>query len=92
MVAKVNGIWVKALVDKGATHTCVANSVAGSLGLTIKAYNSVVTSLNSKDHWVEGIIRSCPMEMGNWVGCCDLVVMRLRDFEMITGMNFLTQA
>ena len=26
------------------------------------------------------------------MGCCDLVVMRLRDFEMIMGMNFLTQS
>ena len=26
------------------------------------------------------------------MGCCDLVVMHLRDFEMIMGMNFLMQA
>ena len=32
------------------------------------------------------------MEMGDWVGCCDLVVRHLRDFEMIMGMNFLTRA
>ena len=32
------------------------------------------------------------MEMGNWVGYCDLVVMHLQDFEMIIGMNFLMQA
>ena len=91
MVVQVNGIGVKALVDTGATHTCVASSVAASLGLTIEAYDSVVTSLNGKDHWVEGIIRSCPMEMGYWVGCCDLVVMHLQDFEMIMRINFLTQ-
>ena len=68
----------------------MASSVAAGLGLTIKAYDGVVTSLNGRDHWVEGIIRSCPMDMGDWVGCCDLVVMHLRDFEMIMGMNFLT--
>ena len=64
---------MKALVDTGATHTCVATT----LGLTIKAYDSMVMSLNGRDHWVEGIIRFCPMEMGEWVGCCDLVVMHL---------------
>ena len=26
------------------------------------------------------------------MGCCDLVVTHLRDFKMIIGMNFLTQA
>ena len=40
MAVQVNGIRVKALVDMGATHTCVATS----LGLTIEAYDSVVTS------------------------------------------------
>ena len=65
MVAQVNGIRVKALVDTGATHTYVASSVAASLGLTIKAYDSMVTSLNGRDHWVEGIIRSYLMEMGD---------------------------
>ena len=50
MVVQVNGIWVKALVDTGATHTCVASSVAATLGLTIKTYDSVVKSLNGRDH------------------------------------------
>ena len=64
VVVQVNGIGVKALVDTGSTHTCVASNVAASLGLEIEAYDSVVTSLNGRDHWVDGIIRSCPME---WV-------------------------
>ena len=92
VVVQANGIGVKELVDTGATHTCVASEVAASLGLEIEAYDSVVTSLNGRDHWVDEIIRSCSMEMGDWVGCCDLVVMHLQDFEMIMGMNFLMQA
>ena len=89
---QVNGIGVKALVDTGATHTCVASSVAATLGLTIEAYDSLVTFLNGTNHWVEGIIRFCPLKMGEWVGCCDLIVMHLQDFEMIIGMDFLKQA
>ena len=65
MDVQVNGIGVKALVDTRATHTYVASSVASSLGLKIEAYDSVVTSLNGRDHWVEGIMRSCPMEKGD---------------------------
>ena len=34
MVVQVNGIGLKALVDTGAMHICVASSVAASLGLT----------------------------------------------------------
>ena len=70
---QVNGIGVKALVDTGVTHTCVASSVAAALRLTIEAYDSVVTSLNGRDH-------CCPVKMREWVGYCDLVVMKLRDF------------
>ena len=54
--------------------------MASNLGLEIEAYDSVVTSLNGRDHWVDDIIKSCPMEMGDWVGCYDLMVMHLRDF------------
>ena len=50
MVVQVNGIGVKALVDAGAAHTCVASNVAATLGLTIEAYDNVVMSLNGRDH------------------------------------------
>ena len=56
---------MKVLVDTGATHTCVVSSVAATLGLTVEPYNSVVKSLNDKDDWVEGIIKFCPIKMGD---------------------------
>ena len=92
MVVQVNKIWVKALVDKGATHSCVPSNVDATLGLKNEAYDSIVTSFNGRDHWVEGIIRFCPLEMGEWVGYWDLIVMHLQDFKMIIMMDFLTQA
>ena len=60
VVVQVNGIGVKALVDTGATHNYMASSVATTMGLTIEAYDNIVTSLNGRDHWVEGIIRFNP--------------------------------
>ena len=92
MAIQVNEIRVNALVNTGATHTCVASSVVAAFRLTIEAYDSVVSSLNGRDHWVEDIIRFYPLEMGEWVGCCDLIVMHLRDFKMIIMMDFLIQA
>ena len=47
---QVNKIGVKALIDTGATHICVASSVVATFGLTIEAYDSVATSLNGRDH------------------------------------------
>ena len=51
-----------------------------------------MTSLNGRDYWVEDIIRLGPLKMGEWIGYYDLIVMYLRDFEMIIGMDFLNQA
>ena len=77
---RVNEIDMKALVDTRATHSCVASNVATNLGLTIEAYDSIVTSLNDRDYSVEGVIRFNPLKMGEWVGSCDLIVMALAGF------------
>ena len=50
MAVQVNGIRVKALVDMRAMHSCVASNVTTNLGLTIEAYDSIVTSLNGRNH------------------------------------------
>ena len=61
-------------------------------GLIIEAFDIVVTSLNGRDYWVENIIRLDPLKLGEWIGYYDLIVIYLRDFEMIIGMDFLNQA
>ena len=67
VVVQENGIGVKALVDIGLTHTCVASNVVANSGLTIEAYDNIVTSFNDRDHWVEGIIRFNPLKMREWM-------------------------
>ena len=87
----MNGIGVKALVDTRATHTCMESNVTTTFGLTVEAYDNVMTSLNGRDHWGEGIIKVCLFEMGEWVGYCDLIVMHLMYFERIIEIDFLMQ-
>ena len=36
-----------------------------------------------------GMTDGVPMSTGNWVGKLNLMVMPLRDFEMILGIDFL---
>ena len=81
---------MKVLIDTGAMHSCVASNVAAKSSLTIEAYDNVVTSLNGTDHWMEGIIRFGPLQMGEWMSCCDLILMHLRYFKMIIRMDFLS--
>ena len=44
------------------------------------------------DQRVDGVIRAVPIQIGAWSGQCELMVLYLRDFELILGMDFLMKA
>ena len=92
VLVQVNGVVVRAMVDTGATECCLSSSIAAAAGLTVEPYASVVIPLNDKDHRVDGMARAVPFRMGDWTGHCDFMVMYLRDFELVLGMNFLIAA
>ena len=58
----------------------------------MEPYASVVIPLNGEDHKVDGMARAVPFQMGDWIGHCDFMVMYLRDFELVLGMDFLMAA
>ena len=89
---QVNGVVVRAMVDTGATECCLSNSIATTVGLIVEPYASVVISLNGEDHRVDGMARTVPFRMGDWIGHCDFMVMYLRGFELVLGMDFLMAA
>ena len=45
----LNGISVKGMVDMGATHICLATSMAANLNLRIEPHASVIIPLNGTD-------------------------------------------
>ena len=55
----------------------MASNVATNSGLKIEAYDNIGTSLNGRDHLMECIIRFSTLNMGEWVGSCDLIMMHL---------------
>ena len=70
----------------------MSNSIAAVVGLIVELYGSVVVPLNGEDHRVDGMARAVPFRMGDWIGHCDFMVMYLRDFELVLGMDFLMVA
>ena len=92
VLVQVNGTVVRVMVDTGAIECCLSNSIAAAAGLTVEPYASVVVPLNDKDHRVDGMARAVPFQMGDWMGQCDFMVMYLRDFELVLGMDFLMAA
>ena len=89
VLVQVNGAVVRAMVDTRATECCLSNSIAAAVGLTVEPYASVVVPLNDEDHRVDGMAKAVPFRMGDWTGHCDFMVMYLRDFELVLGMDFL---
>ena len=49
----LNEIGVKAMIDTGATHSCLASSVAAKLNIRIEPHASVIIPLNGMDQWVD---------------------------------------
>ena len=58
----------------------------------MEALDNVVTSLNGRENWVDGVIRFVTLKMGEWIGFCEMIVIHFRDYKMIIGINFLMQA
>ena len=92
VLVQVNGAVVRAMVNTGATECCLSNNIATSVGLTVEPYVSVGVPLNGEYHRVDGMERAVPFWMGDWIGHCDFMVMYLRDFELLLGMDFLMAA
>ena len=88
-LVQVNGAIVRAMVDTGANECCLSSSIAAAVGLIVEPYASVVIPLNGEDHRVDGMARAIPFRMGDWTGHYNLMVMYLRDFELVLGMDFL---
>ena len=89
VLVQVNGVVVRAMVDTGATDCFLSSNIAAVVGLTVEPYASVVIPLNREDNRVDGMEREVLFRMGDWTGHCDFMMMYLRDFELVLGMEFL---
>ena len=92
VLIQVNGAILRARVDIWATECCLSSSIAAAVGLKVEPYASVVIPLNGEDHRVDGVARAVPFRVGDWTTHCDFMVMYLRDFELVLGMDFLMEA
>ena len=91
VLVQVNGAVVRAMVDIGATECCLTSSIMADVSLIVEPYASVIIPLNGKYHGVDGMARAVPFQMGDWTGHYDFMVMYLRDFELVLGMDFLME-
>ena len=48
--------------------------------------------MTDADKQVDGIMQAIPIQIGAWSGKCEMMVLYLRDFELILRMDFLMVA
>ncbi|KAL4290851.1 hypothetical protein GQ457_14G016830 [Hibiscus cannabinus] len=79
--------------DVGSTHSYVASSVSVRLGVTSEKTGHGVTVLSPLGHSISinRIFRRCPLEIHDDVFPADLMELPFREFDLILGMDWLTE-
>ena len=88
--ASLNGKATKSvMVDTGATYNFISEAEAKRLGLKLQKDAGRMKAVNSKALPTAGLAKQVCVRMGTWEGLIDLIVVKLDDFDVILGMDFL---
>ncbi|KAL3754108.1 hypothetical protein ACJRO7_001368 [Eucalyptus globulus] len=81
-----------ALFDSGATHSFIAEQYVRMLGLNpVLLESAICISTPLKDKVIAALgCLGCKLEIGERVGKIDLLVLAMYDFDLIIGMDWLT--
>ena len=79
------------MIDTGATHNFILEIEAKRMGLKWEKDHGGIKAVNSEALATTGVAKKVNMKTGSWEGQTDLVVMRMDDFDVILGMDFLTE-
>ena len=79
------------LIDSGATHNFIADQEAQRLGLSIGKDLGKMKAVNSEALPIVRVSKGVPFKIGDWTGELDLVVVRMDDFDVVLGMEFLLE-
>ena len=79
------------LVDSGATHNFISEQEARRLELKIEKDTGKMKAVNSEALPIVGVSKRVPLQLAGWTGNVDLVVVRMDDFDVVLGMEFLLE-
>lgn len=85
---EIHGRTIRVLVDTGATHNFMTIGLAKEVGLHLTPKQVEVKVVNSRAK-VLGLESDVLVQIVDWQGCLDFIVMEMNDFDMILGPNFL---
>ena len=86
-------LWARVLFDSGASHSFIAASCVKELGLEVETLEKPLhmsSPLGTRVS-VDMICRNCELEIFRILLTLDLRVMDMSDFDVILGMDWLTE-
>ena len=88
----VNGKKARAMVDTGATDSCMADTQAAKLKVKVTADHGKLKAVNSEAINIAGTAKQVHCKVGSWEGKIDFTVTPLDDFDIVLGLDFLILA
>lgn len=79
----LNGRAIQGMVDTGAMYNFINEWISTQLGLRASEHASRVKAINSQARPVAGRVVDVPIQLGEWQGKTDLLVVTIDDFELI---------
>ncbi|GAV77787.1 zf-CCHC domain-containing protein/RVP_2 domain-containing protein [Cephalotus follicularis] len=88
----VYGYSARVLMDSGASHSFISAHFASCLGVTpdCLSYTLDVSTPTGTSMYTDLVYRSCEMSMADIPLYADLIVLPIRDFDVILGMDWLS--
>ncbi|KAA0039570.1 uncharacterized protein E5676_scaffold775G00570 [Cucumis melo var. makuwa] len=79
------------MVDSGATHNFITEEEARRLRLRWEKDSGRMKVVNSIALPIVGLVKQTMIKLGGWKGSVDFVVIKMDDFDVVLGMEFLLE-
>ncbi|TYK01597.1 reverse transcriptase [Cucumis melo var. makuwa] len=79
------------MVDSGATHNFITEVEAKRLNLRWEKDAGRMKAVNSAALPIIGLVKRTMIRLGGWSGLVDFVVVKMDDFDVVLGMEFLLE-
>ncbi|KAA0062982.1 uncharacterized protein E6C27_scaffold468G00790 [Cucumis melo var. makuwa] len=79
------------MIDSGATHNFITDAEARRLRLRWERDSGKMKAVNSIALPIVGLVKRTTIKLGGWRGPVDFVVVKMDDFDVVLGMEFLLE-
>lgn len=79
------------MVDSDVTHNFIREEATRKVGLKYVPTQAHLKVVNSLPDQVIGITENVEVRIGEWLGKVDFTVMRMDDYEVVVGIEFMKQ-